>query len=107
MFPGMLRWCLVMWWQLCPQDAIRFDAFLKENDRMAHEALKNAEREAKAKTDKLHEIKRLKHSISVVEGKKSKLKEELEDCERYRRVRGLLLPAVPRAARSHRCCCCC
>lgn len=35
------------------EDAIRFDAFLKENDKQAHEALKNAEKEAKLKADKV------------------------------------------------------
>jgi hypothetical protein len=68
------------------QDAIRFDAFLKENDKMAHEALKAAEREAKAKADKLQEIKRLKHAISIVEGEKLKLAETLEDAEQHRQV---------------------
>ena len=61
-------------WSSVVQDAIRFDAFLKENDRLAHQALKDAEREAKAKTDKLHDIKKLKHAISLVEGEKAKMK---------------------------------
>ncbi len=68
------------------QDAIRFDAFLKENDKLAHQALKDAEREAKAKTDKLYEIKKLKHAISLLEGENSKMKDALEECDRYRRV---------------------
>lgn len=29
------------------EDAIRFDTFLKENDKKAHEAIKKAERETK------------------------------------------------------------
>lgn len=34
-------------------DAVRFDAFLKENDDKVQEAIKNAEVEAKAKQDKV------------------------------------------------------
>ena len=70
-----------------PQDAIRFDAFLKENDKKAHEAIKNAEREAKLKTDKMQEIKRLKHSIHGVANVKSKCEEALRDCLKYKEVR--------------------
>lgn len=70
-----------------PQDAIRFDAFLKENDKKAHEAIKNAEREAKLKTDKMQEIKRLKHSIHGVANEKSKCEEALRDCLKYKEVR--------------------
>lgn len=32
------------------EDAIRFDTFLKENDKKAHEAIKKAERETKVYT---------------------------------------------------------
>lgn len=32
------------------EDAIRFDTFLKENDKKAHEAIKKAERETKVTT---------------------------------------------------------
>jgi hypothetical protein len=75
------------------EDAIRFDAFLKENDKQAHEALKAAEREAKLKADKVQEIKKLKHAISLIQGEKSKCKEALDDCERYREfLEGLTPP---------------
>lgn len=33
--------------QMLEEDAIRFDTFLKENDKKAHEAIKKAERETK------------------------------------------------------------
>ncbi|CAM9975926.1 unnamed protein product [Phaeothamnion confervicola] len=39
--------------QMLEEDAIRFDTFLKENDKKAHEAIKKAERETKLKTDKV------------------------------------------------------
>lgn len=36
------------WWhQMLEEDAIRFDTFLKENDKKAHEAIKKVERETK------------------------------------------------------------
>merc|ERR1719155_18636 len=48
------------------EDAIRFDTFLKENDKKAHEAIKKAERETKLKTDKVQEIKKLNQQIQMV-----------------------------------------
>ena len=39
--------------QMLEEDALRFDAFLKENDEKVQEAIKNAETEAKAKQDKV------------------------------------------------------
>lgn len=74
------------------EDAIRFDAFLKENDKKAHEAIKNAEREAKLKTDKMQEIKRLKHSIHGVANEKSKCEEALRDCLKYKEFLDALTP---------------
>lgn len=43
------------------EDAIRFDAFLKENDRDAFEALKKADRKALEKQQKMTRIKELKY----------------------------------------------
>ena len=39
--------------QMLEEDALRFDAFLKENDEKVQEAIKRAEVEAKAKQDKV------------------------------------------------------
>ena len=39
--------------QMLEEDALRFDAFLKENDEKVQEAIKKAEVEAKAKQDKV------------------------------------------------------
>lgn len=38
------------------EDALRFDAFLKENDEKVQEAIKKAEVEAKAKQDKVGDL---------------------------------------------------
>jgi hypothetical protein len=46
---------------------LRFDTFLKENDKKAHEAIKKAEKETKAKTDKVQEIKKLNQQIQMIQ----------------------------------------
>jgi hypothetical protein len=67
------------------EDAIRFDTFLKENDKKAHEAIKRAERETKAKTDKVQEIKKLNQQIQTIQSDMSKLQEQLKDCVTYKK----------------------
>lgn len=42
--------------QMLEEDAVRFDTFLKENDKKAHEAIKRAEKETKLKQDKVRHI---------------------------------------------------
>jgi len=66
------------------EDAIRFDTFLKENDHEAHKAIKRAEAETKAKQEKVQEIKKLHQEIQAVQSEMSKLREHLDDCERYK-----------------------
>ena len=74
------------------EDAIRFDAFLKENDKKAHDAIKMAETETKAKQDKVMEIKKLNQLIQAVQSDMSKLKEQLEDCLEYKAFLDNLTP---------------
>ncbi len=50
------------------EDAIRFDTFLKENDKKAHDAIKTAEAETKAKQDRVMDIKKLNQNIQVCIG---------------------------------------
>lgn len=68
--------------QMLEEDALRFDAFLKENDEKVQDAIKKAEIEAKARQDKLLEIKRLNASAGVLRSELNKLEEQLEDCKR-------------------------
>merc|ERR1711871_704722 len=75
------------------EDAIRFDTFLKENDKKAHEAIKRAESETKAKQDKVQEIKKLNQQIQQVQSEMSKLKEQLEDCLGYKTFLDSLTPS--------------
>ena len=58
--------------QMLEEDALRFDAFLKENDEKVQEAIKRAEVEAKAKQDKVHEIKRLNAAITTIRSELNK-----------------------------------
>jgi len=74
------------------EDAIRFDTFLKENDKKAHEAIKKAEKETKAKTDKVQEIKKLNQQIQMIQSDMSKLKEQLDDCLKYKEFLDDLTP---------------
>ena len=74
------------------EDAIRFDTFLKENDKKAHEAIKRAEAETKAKQAKVQEIK-LNQQIQLVQSEMSKLN-ELENCMKYKAFLDSLTPQM-------------
>eukprot|EP00753_Platysulcus_tardus_P015583 PLAT5103.1.p1 GENE.PLAT5103.1~~PLAT5103.1.p1 ORF type:complete len:597 (-),score=356.24 PLAT5103.1:111-1901(-) len=75
------------------EDAIRFDTFLKENDKKAHEAIKKAEAETKLKAEKAQEIKKLNQQIQALQSEKAKLAEQLDDCIMYREFLDKLTPA--------------
>eukprot|EP00941_MAST-03F_sp_MAST-3F-sp1_P005614 g5614.t1 len=75
------------------EDAIRFDTFLKENDKKAHEAIKRAEAETKRKQEKIQLIKKLKAQIQLVQSEVSKLKEQLDLCEEYKKFLDNLTPS--------------
>jgi len=70
--------------RMLEEDALRFDAFLKENDEKVQEALKRAEHEAKLRHDRASEIKRLNGLTAVLKSEMGKYEEQLEDCGRYR-----------------------
>jgi len=74
------------------EDGIRFDTFLKENDKKAHEAIKRAEQETKAKQDKVQQIKKLNQQIQMIQSDQSKLKEQLEDCLKHKEFLDNLTP---------------
>jgi hypothetical protein len=65
-------------------DAMRFDAFLKDNDRKAHQALQRAELETKEKQDKALQVRRLVQAISKVESDILKADEQLKSCLKYK-----------------------
>ncbi|KAJ3302235.1 Cilia- and flagella-associated protein 100 [Gonapodya sp. JEL0774] len=66
------------------EDAARFDAFLKENDRNSVEAIKKAEAETKLKLDRVSEIKRLSLQLVSARSDMSKCSDQLRDLKRYR-----------------------
>merc|ERR1711871_1723175 len=78
--------------QMLEEDAMRFVAFLKENDKKAHDAIKKAEEETKKKQDKNHDIKRLNQQIQALNSEMSKHKENLDDCLHYKKYLDMLTP---------------
>uniref|UniRef100_A0A7S2PSX9 DUF4200 domain-containing protein n=1 Tax=Leptocylindrus danicus TaxID=163516 RepID=A0A7S2PSX9_9STRA len=78
--------------QILEEDAIRFDAFLKENDKKAQSMIRKAELETKLKLEKAHEVKRLKQQIQTVQADINKNKGILEDCIRYKSFLDELTP---------------
>lgn len=78
--------------QMLEEDAMRFDAFLKENDKKAHDAIKKAEEETKKKQEKSQEIKRLTQQIQALTSEMSKDSEALEDCLKYKTFLDMLTP---------------
>lgn len=78
--------------QMLEEDAMRFDAFLKENDKKAHDAIKKAEEETKKKQEKTQEIKRLTQQIQALSSEMSKHREALDDCMRYKKFLDMLTP---------------
>lgn len=79
--------------QRLEEDAIKFDTFLKENDKKAHDAIKRAEEETKKKQEKIQEIKRLTQQIQAISSEISKHNENLEDCIRYKNFLDMLTPS--------------
>eukprot|EP00164_Ancoracysta_twista_P003350 GFYU01004474.1.p1 GENE.GFYU01004474.1~~GFYU01004474.1.p1 ORF type:complete len:570 (-),score=267.28 GFYU01004474.1:270-1979(-) len=69
---------------LLEEDALKFDAFLKENDMKAVDAIKNAEQQTKLKTEKLQEIKKLTQQIAQIKSEMAKDQEALDDCTKYK-----------------------
>ncbi|KAI8826926.1 uncharacterized protein EV422DRAFT_17462 [Fimicolochytrium jonesii] len=66
------------------EDAAKFDAFLKENDKNSVEAIKKAEQETKAKLEKIQEIKKLNMQIMSIRSDMSKNEDQLKDLQRYK-----------------------
>jgi hypothetical protein len=75
------------------EDAAKFDAFLKENDKNSVEAIKKAELETKAKLEKIQEIKKLNVQIMSVRSDMLKNEDQLRDLQRYREFLDRLTPA--------------
>ncbi|KAJ3113782.1 Coiled-coil domain-containing protein 38 [Phlyctochytrium bullatum] len=74
------------------EDAAKFDAFLKENDKNSVEAIKRAEMETKSKLEKIQEIKKLNVQIMTIRSDMSKNEDQLKDLQRYRQFLDKLTP---------------
>ncbi|KAI9002378.1 hypothetical protein BC832DRAFT_118769 [Gaertneriomyces semiglobifer] len=74
------------------EDAAKFDAFLKENDKNSVEAIKRAEQETKAKLEKMQDIKKLNGHIMSIRSEMSKNEDQLKDLQRYREFLEKLTP---------------
>ncbi|KNE54763.1 hypothetical protein AMAG_00718 [Allomyces macrogynus ATCC 38327] len=74
------------------EDAAKFDAFLKENDKNSVEAIKRAEAETKAKLEKVSEIKKLNTQMMTIRSEMSKNEDQLKDYQRYREFLEKLTP---------------
>eukprot|EP01083_Nonionella_stella_P088812 247761_1 len=75
------------------EDAIRFDAFLKENDRKAQEAIKRLGKESADKAEKQTQIKKLNADIAKIRAEMGKCSEQLEDCLKYKAFLDSLAPS--------------
>merc|ERR1711966_119662 len=61
--------------KMLQEDQDKFEEFLKKNDKMAHQAIAKAEKETKAKQDKMTEIKKLNTQIRHIKSKNLKTAE--------------------------------
>ncbi|EPZ31136.1 hypothetical protein ROZALSC1DRAFT_28063 [Rozella allomycis CSF55] len=75
------------------EDAAKFDAFLKENDKNSVEAMKRAELETKAKLEKMQEIKKINAQIVNIRSEMSKNEDQLKDYQKYREFLEKLSPS--------------
>ncbi|KAM4651934.1 cilia- and flagella-associated protein 100 [Discoglossus pictus] len=66
------------------EDAVRFDEFLKQNDRNSVEALKQADKESKLKMEKVAEIKKLTTQMVNIKSDISKCEEILREYLMYK-----------------------
>ncbi|XP_042536019.1 cilia- and flagella-associated protein 100 [Dipodomys spectabilis] len=66
------------------KDASLFDEFLKENDRSSVQAMRVAEKETKAKMEKIVEIRDISTQIMNIKSEISKFEDSLQRCKLYK-----------------------
>ncbi|XP_069871787.1 cilia- and flagella-associated protein 100-like isoform X1 [Dipodomys merriami] len=66
------------------KDASLFDEFLKENDRSSVQAMRVAEKETKAKMEKIVEIRDITTQIMNIKSEISKFEDSLQRCKLYK-----------------------
>uniref|UniRef100_A0A674IXM5 Cilia and flagella associated protein 100 n=1 Tax=Terrapene triunguis TaxID=2587831 RepID=A0A674IXM5_9SAUR len=70
--------------QYLEKDAAMFDEFLKENDKNSAQALKTAEKETKAKIEKIIEIRELTGQMMSIQSEISKFEDTLKEYKKYK-----------------------
>ena len=75
------------------EDHARFDEFLKDNDAKVREAVSAAEREARAKHEKMKEMKRLQNDIASATQELNRKEEKLKECYKYKEFLDALTPS--------------
>ncbi len=78
--------------KILEEDALRFDIFLKENDKKAQVAWREAEKETKRKMEKIQEIKKLNQQAQIVQSTIDKYKDNLDECSQYKKFLDQLTP---------------
>lgn len=78
--------------QMLEEDAVRFDAFLKENDKRTQDSMRKAEKETKRKMEKVQEIKKLNQQIQMIQADINKNREALDECLRHKQFLNGLTP---------------
>jgi chromosome segregation ATPase len=79
--------------RMLEEDHARFDEFLKENDAKVREAVNAAEREARAKREKMKEMKRLQNDIASATQELNRKEEKLKECYKYKEFLDALTPS--------------
>ncbi|XP_030426216.1 cilia- and flagella-associated protein 100 isoform X1 [Gopherus evgoodei] len=70
--------------QYLEKDAAMFDEFLKENDKNSAQALKTAEKETKAKIEKIIEIRELTAQMMSIQSEISRFEDTLKEYKKYK-----------------------
>ncbi|XP_006131324.2 cilia- and flagella-associated protein 100 [Pelodiscus sinensis] len=70
--------------QFLEKDAAMFDEFLKENDKNSAQALKTAEKETKAKIEKIIEIRDLAAQIMSIQSEIARFEDTLQEYKMYK-----------------------
>ena len=78
--------------QVLEEDALRFDSFLKDNDKKAQTAIRMAEKETKKKVEKLQEVKVINQELQAIQSNINKHTRNLDEYVKYGAFLDSLVP---------------
>lgn len=78
--------------QVLEEDALRFDSFLKDNDKKAQTAIRMAEKETKKKVEKLQEAKAINQELQMIQSNINKHTRNLDEYVKYGAFLDSLVP---------------